>query len=447
MGFNNDLSNIKVSVNNTLILPLENKKINSLLIFGNTINFFGRLDNNGNLALNEMNDNDRNHFFWLLDRCQQKTKIYIIGEVEEKEYYERLFRNIYKNFRLKVYYKFLETTNDNPKGYLTYMKQFNNTKFDYIVGNPPFGSTGCDTLHLKCTDMVYDKFNKKMIIIMPYSFVTKDTKPSQKYRIKFSPKLQYVKEISGKNFEGTCMFSTAIYEFTNNETNTITIENISGEKTIKNDLSKISQFNKYEEEIIKYLDSNQQLIKWGGGHSHCTKKSLMREGYTDLDLIQKTINDNIVENSKCIPNEGVYMMINTANGGMNGTAISSKNGNIFTNYNDLINEFINRNQSTGYNVAIFKSVAEAENCKVALQNPLLRFTIYKTQNDQNMMINRVYKYIPAVDWEDSRCLTDEGLLEICGCPSDKAKEYAEYVKNYVETRDKEIESRKKCKRK
>ena len=173
----------------------------------------------------------------------------------------------------------------------------------------------------------------------------------------------------------------------------------------------------------------------------------MREGYTDLDLIQKTINDNIVENSKCIPNEGVYMMINTANGGMNGTAISSKNGNIFTNYNDLINEFINRNQSTGYNVAIFKSVAEAENCKVALQNPLLRFTIYKTQNDQNMMINRVYKYVPAIDWEDSRCLTDEGLLEICGCPSDKAKEYAEYVKKYVETRDKEIESRKKGKKK
>ena len=57
------------------------------------------------------------------------------------------------------------------------------------------------------------------------------------------------------------------------------------------------------------LNSNQQLIKWGGGHSHCTKKSLMREGYTDLDLIQKTINDNIIENSKWIPNEGVYMMI------------------------------------------------------------------------------------------------------------------------------------------
>ena len=40
-------------------------------------------------------------------------------------------------------------------------------KFDYIVGNPPFGSVGGDTLHLKCLDMVYDKFIKKMLVIMP----------------------------------------------------------------------------------------------------------------------------------------------------------------------------------------------------------------------------------------------------------------------------------------
>ena len=324
-------------------------------------------------------------------------------------------------------------------------KENNVKKFDVVLMNPPYGSSGGDTLHLKFVDMVYDKFTKKMLIIMPWGFVTKDTRSFKKYQIKFAPKLQYVKEIAGNNFEGTCMPSAAIYEFENNESNTITIENISGEKNNKNDLSKISQFNQYEEKIIKYLDDNQQLIRWGGGHSHCTKKSLMREGYTDLNLIQKIINNNIIENSKGIPNEGIYMMINTANGGMNGTAISSKTGNIFTNYNDLINEFINRNQSTGYNVAIFKSVIEAENCKIALQNPLLRFTIYKTQNDQNMMINRVYKYVPSINWEDSRCTTDEGLLEMCGCPKDKAKEYAEYVKNYVEERDKEFENRKKRK--
>ena len=31
---------------------------------------------------------------------------------------------------------------------------------------------------------------------------------------------------------------------------------------------------------------------------------------------------------------------------------------------------------------------------------------------------------------------------LCGCPKDKAKEYAEYVKNYVEKQDKEIKNAK-----
>lgn len=370
--------------------------------------------------------------------------------MEEKEYYERLFKTIYNKFRLKVYYKFLETTNDNPKGYLTYMKQFNNTKFDYIVGNPPFGSVGGDTLHLKCTDMVYDKFNKKMIIIMPFGFVTKDTRSFKKYQEKFAPKLQYVKEIAGNNFEGTHMPNVAIYEFTNEETDTTIIEDITGDKTEKTDLTNVSKFTAYEEEIIKYLESQgQQLIKWAGGHDHCTKRSLNKRGIFDENKITQLINETIIKNSQHLYqyNSKTFLMVNVANGGMTGSFISSKNGLIFNNINDLINLFVERSNSTGYTIVILNSQQSAENCKVALQNPLLRFTCYKTQIDQHMVINKVYKYVPAINWEDSRCLTDEGLLEMCGCPSDKAKEYAEYVKNYVEIRDKEIKNRKKSKKK
>ena len=43
----------------------------------------------------------------------------------------------------------------------------------------------------------------------------------------------------------------------------------------------------------------------------------------------------------------------------------------------------------------------------------------------------VYKYVPNINWEDSRVTTDEGLLEVCGCPKDKCKEYAEYCMNYM----------------
>ena len=321
-------------------------------------------------------------------------------------------------------------------------------KFDYIVGNPPFGSVGGDTLHLKCLDMVYDKFIKKMLIIMPWGFVTKDTRSFKKYQIKFAPKLQYVKEILGNNFEGTKMASAAIYEFTNEKSETTILEDLSGNKTEKSDLTNISLFTPYEEEIIKYLESQgQQLIKWAGGHGHCTKRSLNKEGIFDEKQINKLINEAIIKNSQHLykHNSKTFLITNVVNGGMNGTFMSLKAGLIFTNVDDLIRLFLERSINSGYAIIVLDSIKYAENCKKALQNPLLRFTCYKTQLDRTMVINRVYKYIPAIDWEDERCLTDEGLLEICGCPKDKAKEYAEYVKNYVEERDKEFENKRKTK--
>ena len=321
-------------------------------------------------------------------------------------------------------------------------------KFDYIVGNPPFGSVGGDTLHLKCLDMVYDKFIKKMLIIMPWGFVTKDTRSFKKYQIKFAPKLQYVKEILGNNFEGTNMASAAIYEFTNEENEMTILEDLSGNKTEKSDLTNVSRFTTYEEEIIKYLESQgQQLVKWAGGHDHCTKRSLNKEGIFDENQINKLINEAIIKNSQHLykHNSKTFLITNNANGGMNGTFMSSKVGLIFNNVDDLIRLFLERLVCSGYTIVILNSKQSAENCKIALQNPLLRFTCYKTQIDQNMAINKVYKYVPAIDWEDERCLTDEGILEMCGCPKDKAKEYAEYVKNYVEERDKEFESRKNLK--
>ena len=98
-------------------------------------------------------------------------------------------------------------------------------------------------------------------------------------------------------------------------------------------------------------------------------------------------------------------------------------------YNDLLNFF--RNVKPCYIILILKSNKEAENCKEALKRPLFRFILYKTQVDRHIHYKRTYKYIPAIDWEDDRVKTDEGLLEICGCPKDKCKEYAEYCKKII----------------
>ena len=427
-----EISDIKLRVNHNVNFNLEDTKIKNLLIIGNTINFFGFF-NDSRINMMSMNKNDRYHYMWLLKRCKEKTNIYIIGESEECEYYTNLF-NYFGSLGIRVNWKFMETK--EPKDYLEYLKKISlpkNMKFDYIVGNPPFGSVGGDTLHLKCLDMVYDKFIKKMLIIMPWGFVTKDTRSFKKYQIKFAPKLQYVKEIAGNNFEGTCMASAAIYEFTNEETKTTILEDLSGNKTEKSDLTNISLFTPYEEEIIKYLESQgQQKIIGDTGRLNCWKKSNNIKELIDISL--KNIDFN-----------KFGLLVNRTNGNVNGRFLNSNNGLILHTYDDYFNFFINHKTSSGYNTLLFNSIKCANYCKIALQNSLLRFTCYKLQDGVAMVAKRVYKYIPAINWEDERCLTDEGLLEMCGCPKDKAKEYAEYVKNYVEERDKEFENRKKRK--
>ena len=85
---------------------------------------------------------------------------------------------------------------------------------------------------------------------------------------------------------------------------------------------------------------------------------------------------------------------------------------------------------------MFNSLKEAENCKISLQNSLLRLTLYRTKDDQNMGYKKCYKYIPAIDWSNDKVKTDEGLLEICGCPKDKCKEYAEYCEKIIDEVDK-----------
>ena len=435
-----EISDIKLRVNHNVNFNLEDVKIKNLLIIGNTINFFGFF-NDGRINMMSMNKNDRYHYMWLLKRCKEKTNIYIIGESEECEYYINIF-NYFGSLGIRVNWKFMETK--EPKDYLEKLYLLKNMKFDYIVGNPPFGSVGGDTLHLKCLDMVYDKFIKKMLIIMPWGFVTKDTRSFKKYQIKFAPKLQYVKEIAGNNFEGTCMGSAAIYEFTNEETETTILEDLSGNKTEKSDLTNISLFTSYEEEIIKYLKSKGSQFIIGCGGTNKRQKELNKIPESEWYNFLK---NNIIKSCKSIKNEkyNSYLIVCARNGGMNGIAINSQTGKIFNSYETILNYFIEQFVSNGYNVLCFNSNKAAENCKIALQNPLIRFTIYKTQIDNALYANKHYKYVPAINWEDERCLTDEGLLEMCGCPKDKAKEYAEYVKNYVEERDKEFESRKKRK--
>ena len=313
-------------------------------------------------------------------------------------------------------------------------------KFDYIVGNPPYddgiAKGAVKNLHLECVKLCLNSFNKKMIIVMPIKFIQNDGEKVEKYKKPFDESLISVTEYDSSIFEGTGMPNVAVYLFDRNKktTDTIKINYLGGTTTIVNSLLD----NKYDErttKILSYLEADKDFMNWL--YLGADKNNLK-------DCYEKQINKKLF-NLKRFKNiihttNPSYVICSAANGGMTGTYFTDNTNIICEGTYNLINSLITRGGGVA-TLLYFNSLKAAVNCKNAMNRPLLRFTCFISQIDQNMK-GRVYKYIPAIDWEDSKCTTDEGLLEMCGCPKDKAKEYAEYVKNYVEERDKEFESRK-----
>lgn len=305
--------------------------------------------------------------------------------------------------------------------------------------NPPYGSVGGDSLHLKFVDKCLSIVNKQ-IVIMPFTFVTKiNHKSSKKFKQKLSSYLISVQEESSTQFQDTSMANVAIYVFDINkkDNSNIEIKPINKNSFNVKSLLDITEFDNYEQKFIKYLENKGSQLIVGAGRVDKRKKELEKiPKYKHKDFLDNKIKKNSKELKKYLENEyNVGLLVNQSNGGMNGKAFSSKNGQILDSYEKFENLFLKLRSSSGYNVILFKSIKEAENCKIALKNPLLRFTIYKLQNDQNMY-SKVYKCIPAINWEDDRVKTDEGLLEVCGCPKDKCKEYADYCKKIIEKVDK-----------
>ena len=310
----------------------------------------------------------------------------------------------------------------------------NSKRFSVCIQNPPYGSVGGDTRHLRFVDKCLD-LAEIQIVVMPFTFVTKiHHKPAKKYKEKFSKYLSEVEEIDYKYFIGTSMPNVGIYVF-GDETHYIDIKYADSHIETLTSLLDKSEFTNYEMEFMQYLkNKGTQEIIWTGGNRK-RKSELQKIAVENhKDFLKKKIIDNCKNLKKQLNIYKSGLIVNNSNGGMNGKAFSSKNGYIFNSYEDFENFFIERNISNGYNVILFNSTKSAENCKIALQNPLLRFTFYRLQDDQNML-RRVYKYIPAINWEDPRVKTDEGLLEVCGCPKDKCKEYADYCKKVIKEVD------------
>ena len=316
----------------------------------------------------------------------------------------------------------LEMNNDHFHG----SSMNNGKKFSICLMNPPYGSdkSGDRYLHFKFVNKCLE-FSDKQVVIMPVRMFKSDNKIYNQFKEKYDPSLISIEEVKSTLFEGTHMENTAIYYFNKSKKNNdiIIIKYENGQVDHKKSLFDLSRFTDYEKEISKYLYRET------------------KPNYTDLkvrDVRIKKDKEKLTEFlNKELPkrlNKKVYLLTNLANGGMNGKWISGNSGQIFDNQKELIQYGI-QSKAAVKNIMQFDTLKEAENCKIALQNNVLRWVLYIVQDDQGMT-GRIYKYVPDIDWSDDRVKTDEGLLEVCGCPKDKCKEYAEYCKNTIDKVDK-----------
>ena len=260
---------------------------------------------------------------------------------------------------------------------------------------------------------------------MPNSIVKRDSKHFKKFKDAYNDKLYDVEEVDSKLFEGTNMQNCCIFCF-KDHIDGLHIKYLDGkEENLKCINEKdYSGFTPYEKEIVKYLYNEKPNIVEGthGLNGKSIKKDII--GFANK-LLSK------------LPDGKAYLICNATDGTPSGRwthrFFSSKVGQIFDNKEDLKKWIINNAKMCHY--MYIDSVIAAKNIKLAMQRPLLRFSLIYTQTDQNMKPSKHYIYIPNINWEDDKVKTDEGILELCGCSKEKAKEYSKYCKEKIEKFD------------
>lgn len=301
-------------------------------------------------------------------------------------------------------------------------------KLDIVLSNPPWGQS----IHYEFTQKFLDLANQ-VISIMPNSIVKRDSKHFKKFKDAYNDKLYDVEEVDSKLFEGTNMQNCCIFCF-KDHIDGLHIKYIDGkEENLKCINEKdYSGFTPYEKEIVKYLYNEKPNIVQGGvlhderGHGITPKKHLDK-------YINWVLNH--------LPDDKVYLIVQAAaavpqagKGRFDHNYISNKVGQILNNKNEL-SEYLKKRGGVICHYMYFNTIEEAENCKSAMQRPLLRFPLLRLHTDRHLNPGKHYKYIPNINWKDDKVKTDEGILELCGCPKDKCKEYADYCKEQIEKFD------------
>lgn len=338
--------------------------------------------------------------------------IKVLKEYKLNDYINKVFLNIDDINGNNEYdiYDFKNMSNEDI------LKQNGSKKFDIILANPPWGQS----IHYEFTQKFLDLANQ-VISIMPNSIVKRDSKHFKKFKDAYNDKLYDVEEVDSKLFEGTNMQNCCIFCF-KDHIDGLHIKYLDGkEENLKCINEKdYSGFTPYEKEIVKYLYNEKPNIVNGDKRVN---------GKSPKIAIDNFINQLLT----IIPDNKIYLICGASYSPGKAIYFTTKSGQIINNKN-LLKKYLYERNGKIVHFMYFNSIQAAENCKAAMQRPLLRFPLFKTQTDQHLTTTRDYKYIPNIDW--SNIESDYDILKACKCPENKIDEYLNYVNNIINKIDK-----------
>ena len=450
--------------------------IHNIVIFGNTTNLLGTFERvytdkenevgyeyNGILYDNPCplpkfdnleNSNDNLDIFDKL--IDNNVDILIIcGNDVTKTYWEDIYEYYVirnngieiKNFRML---NFDENKDKNSYEYEVDKIMKKNKKFDVCLMNPPYGAKGEKDLHYRFTEKCINMCDD-VICVMPFTLINSKGDVNEKYRKILQCSLIEAEELNASEYFGdTEQLNIGVYQFNKNKVSKdINIIFLNKKDVYTTETLDIPLFSEYESQFTTLLQPAlipDVQIRWNGYIDHPERhvERISKKYNIQNPSLQDVIKKLREERVQSLPDNKIYLNTNAVTGNKpNGLYIFNTTGRIFKNKDEVLSYLNEMNTSVGYMFISFDTVNEAKNCKISLQNPLLRFVLLKQQEQAGRMMKTCYQYVPNIDWSYPRVVTDEGLLEVCGCPKDKCKEYSAYCRKYMEEFDKQHQSKKK----
>lgn len=111
-------------------------------------------------------------------------------------------------------------------------------------------------------------------------------------------------------------------------------------------------------------------------------------------------------------------------------AVTRFSGRILTGMRDAEDFLFSMEKRSGYSVLYLGSPKAAENVLSALSRPMFDI-MFNCINLNRSVYKDGYRFIPDIDWESDECLTDAGILRMCGCPPDRSEALAAHFSGNI----------------